>query len=159
MLATTVTGEVSAQFTRGVTAEYPDVWPRAVQVGEWPASPTFLSSPSEMVCSRGQYSPKIGPYFRQMKIIKLIRSQGCHCVFFQYLTVHIWRFGLGVRDSFEIGCQKPHLLIPAGASRQIRLHVNVNSREMNCTLTSAHWQQASKRSGLRRFELTWKRLR
>ena len=33
--------------------------------------------------------------------------------------------------------------------------VNVNSRVMICTLSSAHWQQASKLSALRCFELIW----
>ena len=34
--------------------------------------------------------------------------------------------------------------------------VNVSSRVVVCTLSSAHWQQASKLSALRRFELIWK---
>ena len=34
--------------------------------------------------------------------------------------------------------------------------VNGNSRVMICTLSSAHWQQASKVSALRRFQLIWK---
>ena len=34
--------------------------------------------------------------------------------------------------------------------------VNVNSRVVICTISSAHWQQASKLSALWRFELIWK---
>ena len=53
-------------------------------------------SPSEMFCPHEKYSHKIRQYIlHQMKARKLSRSQSTNfCL--QYLTVYIWRLGLGI---------------------------------------------------------------
>ena len=62
-------------------------------------------SPSEMFCPHEKYLHKIGQYiFHQMKARKLFRTQSANFIL-QYLTVYIWRFGLGIRANFKITCQ------------------------------------------------------
>ena len=70
--------------------------------------------------------------FHEMIVIKLFRSQGCHfCL--QYFTVHITRFGLGIRDCRN-SLPKMHFLIPKGIPCHIHLHVNAN-RQVRCAAT------------------------
>ena len=73
------------------------------------------------------YSPKIGQQiFHGMKVMKLFSSQGSNfCL--QYFTVHIWQFGLGVREMFKL--PKTHFPIPVCTSCYIHFHFNANRQD------------------------------
>ena len=77
-----------------------------------------------------------------MKVIKLFRSEGSNfCP--QYLTVHTQRFGLGVREIFEITCQKTQCLIPTGTPCHLRLHVNATGQVSGAATTGGTMADAN----------------